>query len=221
MLAVERKSGKLLWSQKANFGFGNRGFVATKDRAISIDLLQTDAVEAFLDAGRKISKADPSVRAFDLRTGKEAWTMKADRLLKYLSYIPEEDILLVANRYGRHWSPEKGWFYPGLTAEQSKRKMDRPNGVFRGLRGSTGEKLWEISEQHYDGPFSVIGQLILNRYGTAFEPTSGELAERTSPLTGEKESFGFKKSGCAVLGGCENLVGWRTAYHDMRNGTTV
>ena len=221
MLALDRGSGKLLWSRKANFGFGNRGFVATGKCAISIDLLQTDATLAFIEEGREIPDARPSVRAFDLQTGEEIWKRETDRLLKYLSYIPADDILLVANRYGRHWSPEKGWYYPGLTAEQTRRKLDRPNGLFRGLRGSTGERLWEISERHYDGPFSVIGDVVLNRYGTAFEPASGRLAERTSPLTGQKESYGFKKSGCAVIGGCENIIGWRTAYHDVHTGTTV
>ncbi len=221
LFAVDRKTGKMLWSQAANFGFGNRGFVATKDRAISIDLLQTDAVEAYLEEGRLIPKADPSVRAFDLMTGKEVWTVKLDRLVKYLSYMPKQDVLLVSNRYGRHWSADKGWFHPEKPVGKSWTKKNYPNGVFRGFRATTGDKLWEISEQHYDGPFSVIGDLILNRYGTAFNPATGKLAERTSPLTGQRESFGFKKSGCAVLGGCETLVGWRTAYHDMRNGTTV
>ena len=221
MLAVDRESGELLWSQEANFGFGNRGFVATRDRAISIDLLQSDAVAAYIEEGRTIPDADPSLRAFDLKTGKQVWSKRLDRLVKYLSYREEDDMLLVSNRYGRHWSPEKGWFYPGLTKEQAKHKKERPNGVFRAFRARTGDQLWEISEQHYDGPFSVIGDLILNRYGTAFDPATGKLAERLSPLTGQAESFGFKKSGCAVLGGCENLVGWRTAYHDMSNGTTV
>ena len=67
----------------------------------------------------------------------------------------------------------------------------------------------------------MIGNHVLNRYGTAFDPATGKMAERQSPLTGQNETFGFKKSGCAVIGGCETLVGWRTAYHDMTTATST
>ncbi|MEM7391103.1 MAG: PQQ-binding-like beta-propeller repeat protein, partial [Verrucomicrobiota bacterium] len=221
LFALNRTSGELLWSKPARFSFSNRAFVAGNGRVFVTDLYQTDAVVAFLENGRRIPAADPMLRVFDLKTGEDVWTRKLDRLVKYISYIEKDDVLLVPNRYGRHWSREKGWFHPGLSALEARKKSNRPNGVFRGFRGRTGEPLWEIGERHYDGPFSVIGGLILNRYGTAFDPATGKMAERQSPLTGEAETFGFKKSGCAVLGGCETLVSWRTAYHDMTTATTT
>ena len=78
-----------------------------------------------------------------------------------------------------------------------------------------------MSEGHYDGPFTVTARHILNRYGTAFDPDTGLEATQLSPITGKEETLGFKKSGCAVLGACDTLVAWRTAYHDLRTRTST
>ena len=220
VFAVNRKTGELLWSQHANFGFNNRAFIAAGGRVYCTDLLQTDAVEGYLINGRKIPDVPASVRAFDLETGQPVWHKHLERLVKYLTYIEKDDILLVPNRYGRTWT-DKGWGRPGLSKRDTQKKSGRPNGVFRGFRGKTGEMLWEVNEMHYDGPFTVIGDRVLNRYGTAFDPQTGKLSMRQSPVTGQPESYGFKKSGCAVLGGCPNVVAWRTAYHDMSRGTST
>ncbi|MCG8585213.1 MAG: PQQ-binding-like beta-propeller repeat protein [Pirellulales bacterium] len=220
VFAVDRKSGTLLWSHRAKWGFNNRAFVATDSRVFCTDLLQNDAVEGFLEAGRKLPAADFALRAFDLKSGSEVWTKKLDNLIKYLTYVDKNDMLLVPNRYGRTWTG-KGWAWPGVPERETRRKSGRPNGTMWAYRGKTGELIWEVSEQHYDGPFSVFGEKILNRYGTSFDPKTGKLATRVSPLTGIEESYGFKKSGCAVLGGCDSIVAWRTAYHDMNTGTSV
>ena len=220
LMAVDCKSGKLLWSHAANLGFNNRAFALSDDRVFCTDLLQTDAAEGYVANGRKLPASPASLRAFDLQSGKEVWTKKLDRLVKYITYMEAGDRLLVPNRYGRQWTG-KGWGWPGLSERETRSKSGRPNGVFRAFQGKAGDLLWEVSEQHYDGPFSVIGDRILNRYGTAFEPDTGLLAKRVSPLTGVEESFGFKKSGCAVIGGCDSLVAWRTAYHDMTTGNSI
>ncbi len=220
VFAVDRETGKLIWSHAAHLAFNNRAFVAAGNRVFCTDLLQSDAATNYLDNGRKLPTADAALRAFDLKTGKEVWNEKLDRLVKYINYIETDDLLLVPNRYGREWTGE-GWGWPGLPERETRSKSGRPDGIFRAFRGETGELVWQISEQHYDGPYSVIGDRILNRYGTAFDPKTGKLATRVSPLTGEPESFGFKKSGCAVLGGCDTLVAWRTGYHDMRTGTST
>ncbi len=220
VFALNRKTGKLLWSAAANHGFNNRAFIAGNNRVFLTDLLQQDAFEGFSEAGRTISDAPKTVRAFDLDTGDEVWTFELKRLVKYLTYIEKDDVLLVPNRYGRVWTDD-GWGWPGLTRAQTAKKSGRPHGVFRAFRGKTGEKLWEVNEQHYDGPFTVIGDRVLNRYGTAFDPKTGRLAMKISPVTGEPESYGFRKSGCAVLGACETLLGWRTAYHDPATRSSV
>lgn len=218
LFAVNRSDGKVLWSQAANVGFNNRAFVAANGRVFCTDLLQTDAAKGFLEAGRKIP-AVASLRAFDLKSGNEVWTKPLKHLVKYINFNEETDTLFVPNRYGRSWTG-KGWGWPGLSERETRSKSGRPNGIFRAFRGQTGEQLWEVSDQHYDGPFTVLGDRILNRYGTAFDPNTGKLAMRVSPLTGAEESYGFKKSGCAVLGACDSLVAWRTAYHDMNTGTS-
>ena len=220
LFAVDRQTGKVIWSQRANFGFNNRAFVAANDRVFCTDLLQTRAVEGFLEAKRKLPNVPAAVRAFDLRSGKEVWKFELDNLVKYLTFSEKDDMLLVPNRYGRVWTG-KGWGWPGLSERETRSKSGRPNGIFRAFRGKTGELLWEISEQHYDGPFSVIGNQILNRYGTSFDPKTGKLAMRLSPVTGAEESYGFRKRGCAVLGGCDSIVAWRTAYHDMTTGAST
>ena len=220
VFGVDRRSGELLWSQPAAIAFNNRAFIATENRVFLSDMLQPDTIVNFKETGRKIPDAEPAIRAFDVETGKPVWHFQMKRLVKYLTYVAKEDILLVPNRYGRTLS-EDGWGWPGIPASVTRRKSGRPNGVFRGFRGQTGEKLWEVSERHYDGPFTVIGDRVLNRYGTAFDPKTGLQALRESTITGELETFGFRKSGCAVLGACESVVAWRTAYHDVQARTSV
>ena len=142
VFAVDRKTGKLVWSQKAHLGFNNRAFVAANDRVFCTDLLQTDAAEGYVDSGRKLPEVGASLRAFDLRSGKEVWTKPLKRLVKYISFVDDKDMLLVPNRYGRTWTG-KGWGWPGIPERDTKRKSGRPNGVFRAFRGKTGELIWE------------------------------------------------------------------------------
>lgn len=220
LLACDRTTGKLLWSQSAKHGFNNRAFVVTNNRVICSDLLQTDAAQGFIEAGRKASANHAAIRAFDLATGKEAWSHPTKLLIKYLSYDPATDTLYAPNRYGRTWT-ETGWGWPGLSERETRSKSGRPNGVFRAFEATGGKLRWEISEQHYDGPFTMIGGRLLNRYGTGFDPKTGKLDTRLSPITGLEESYGFHKQGCAVLGGCDSLVAWRTAYHDIETRTST
>ena len=214
VFALDRQTGDFLWGQAAHHGFSNRAFVVSGNRVFCTDLLQTDAYLGYLENGRKLAGRPFSLRAFDLRTGRPAWTKELNKLVKYITYDPRHDRLFVPNRYGMTWT-DKGWGWPGLPDSQTMKKSSRPNGTFMAFKGTSGEPLWQVSEQHYDGPFTVTGDIILNRYGTAFDPSTGHLAARISPLTGEAETYGLKKSGCAVLGACETMVAWRTAYHDL------
>lgn len=220
VFAVDRKSGKLLWSHAANHGFNNRAFVASKNRVFLTDLLQTNAYLNFKEKGRKLNDAPFALRAFDLQSGKPTWSKELKKLIKYISYDSRIDRLYVPNRYGRTWT-EEGWGWPGIDSSVTRKKSGRPNGVFRAFEGTSGKQLWEVSERHYDGPFTITANHLLNRYGSGFDPETGLEATRVSPITGQEETFGLKKSGCAVLGACDTLVAWRTAYHNLSTATST
>ena len=58
----------------------------------------------------------------------DIWTEKLDKLVKYISYIEKEDVVLVPNRYGRVWSTERGWYFADLTEALREGQLSRANG---------------------------------------------------------------------------------------------
>jgi len=213
LLALDRATGKLLWSRKAEWGFLNRGTALGKGTVFALDLLMEDVLGKLKAGGRALPAAGPAVRALDLATGRERWTFPLDVLVKTLHYSEERDLLVVACRHRTDW---KDGAWAGGTPE----KKGAP-GRMRGLRGADGQVLWEVSESPYAHPLVVVGDLLVDRWGNAFELLTGKRHRRPSALAGGDEEWSFPRGGCNHLVACPAMVTWRTAFYDLAGHSGV
>lgn len=214
LFAIDRETGKLLWSRKADWGFLNRGGVAIgSGKVFAIDLLLEGAYAKFKGSGRKSPETPPSLIALDLATGATAWKKPLEWRAKGILYSAERDIVVVPCRNKIRW--ENGVW---LNARKAK-AIDALNGNMRGIRGRDGELLWEVDDSPYNDPPFLLGDLLISRSGLSFDLLTGNRAKRTSPVTGEPEQWSFAKAGCNHLIGCDSLVTWRTGFYDLSGGT--
>ena len=210
LLAIDRDTGKLLWSRKADWGFLNRGGVALGGgKVYCIDLLLEIASAKFKEGGRVFPQTPPMLYALDLETGAVAWQKPLEWRSKGVVYAADRDMLIVPCRNNVQWK-DGGWF----NAKKAK-AVDGLKGNMRAFRGSDGTLLWEVNDDSYEDPPVVLGDLLITRDGRSFELATGKRAERTSPLTGLPEQWSFRKTGCNHLIGCDNLLTWRTGFFDL------
>ena len=212
LLASDRKTGRLKWSRKADWGFLNRGVAVGKAMVFALDLVMEEVLTKLKRAGRSMPTASPTVLALDLDTGAERWKYALDVLVKTLHYSRERDILVVACRHRIDWK-DQAW----VLAEKKKNGA----GKMRGLRGEDGRVLWEVSEMPYAHPLIIIGDLLIDRWGNPFELLTGKRHQRPSALFGGTEEWSFPRGGCNHLIACEAMVTWRTAFYDLAGHTGV
>ncbi len=212
LLAADRRTGKLLWSRRAAWGFLNRGVAVGNETVFALDLLTEGVLEKFKAAGRNLPGEPPKLHALDLKTGRPRWEFPLDVFVKTLHYSIERDLLVVASRHGVAWK-EGGWSGGGL-------KKTR-NGRMRGLGGADGKVLWDVEESPYADPLIVAGDLLIDRWGNAFDLRTGRRHRRVSPLTGAEEEWSFSRGGCNHLVAGRWLVTWRTAFYDLERHSGV
>jgi outer membrane protein assembly factor BamB len=210
LLAIDRDTGRLLWSRKAAWGFLNRGGAALGGgKVYCIDLLLENAITAFKEAGRAFPQTPPMLCALDLETGAVVWEKPLEWRAKGVVYAADRDILVVPCRNKVQW--KDGAWFNGKKAKLA----DGLKGNMRAFRGGDGSLLWEVDDASYEDPPFVLGDLLITRDGRSFELGTGKRAARTSPLTGLPEQWSFQKAGCNHLIGCDNLITWRTGFFDL------
>jgi hypothetical protein len=206
LFAVDRRSGKLSWTRKASWGFLNRGVAVGKGTVFALDLLMDDVLKKLRAAGRALPEAPPKLHALDLESGRERWDFTLDVLVKTLHYSLERDLLVVACRHLVEWK-EGAWTGGSLKKSAS--------GKMRGFRGADGKVLWEVAEAPYAHPHIVLGDLLIDRWGNAFDLLTGKRHRRESILAEGGEEWSFPRGGCNHLVAGESLVTWRTAFYDL------
>ncbi|SVD78442.1 uncharacterized protein METZ01_LOCUS431296, partial [marine metagenome] len=158
--------------------------------------------------------------ALDLRTGKEAWTFDLDVLSRNIAYSTEKDLLLVPCRNLVVWENNQ-WVNKSMDVRRGKTNKNAP-GRMRAFKGSDGSIVWQVDTHPYHRPHVIHGDLLIDRSGYTYNLTDGKRALRKSPVTGQMETWSFRKGGCNHLIASENLVTWRTGYYDLekQSGTT-
>jgi outer membrane protein assembly factor BamB len=216
LLAIDRNTGKLAWSRHAAWGFLNRGGVAIGGGHVyCVDVLLKTAYDKFKEAGRKFSATPPTLYALDLQSGAVKWSRPLDVLVKNIVYSVPRDILVVPCRNLIEWK-DGGW-----VAAKGSKSFRATAGNMRGLRGADGQLLWEVAEAPYFDPHVLLDDLIIDRDGITYDLKTGKRAERVSPLTGQLETWSFKKAGCNHLIACDGMVTWRCAFFDLAGGSGV
>lgn len=219
LIAVDRQSGKLLWSREADWGFLNRsGICVGGGNVYCVDLITEKIYDKYQDAGRKFPDVPPTLHAFDLATGNDVWQFPLDVYVQNIAYSESKDLLLAPCRNLKEWRDGK-WVDLSIDIRRGKRDKNAA-GKWRALRGKTGQVVWEEADAAYHSPHIVLGDLIIDRSGYSYDLNTGKRHLRTLE-NGEQEEWNFKKGGCNHLIACENLVTWRCAYYDLVNHESV
>lgn len=220
LVAVNRHTGKCLWSQQADWGYINRsGFAIGGGHVYAVDLLTSKIMKKFQEAGRKLPSTPPTVYAFDLKTGKKVWHYPLDVYAQNLVYSAKRDMLILPCRNLMEWD-KGGWQDRSIDVRRGKRNKNAP-GKMRAFQGRDGKVIWEVTEAAYHTPQILLNDMIIDRWGFTYNLSTGKRHERISPVTGESEIWSFRKSGCNHLVACENLVTWRCAVYDLANQSGV
>jgi outer membrane protein assembly factor BamB len=214
LIAIDRRTGKLAWSRRANWGFLNRSGISTGGgKVFCVDLI-TDGVHAkWKEARREFPASSPTLYALDMKTGEEAWSFPLDVYVQNIVYSEPRDVLIAPCRNLKEWRDGK-WVDLSIDIRRGNRDKNAA-GKWRALRGKDGSVVWEMAEAAYHSPHIVLGDLIIDRSGVSYDLTTGRRHLRVSSSTGKQEEWSFKKAGCNHLIACENLVTWRCAYYDL------
>ena len=205
LIALDRRSGAVLWQIKADSSFS---FVAIGNEKIFCwDGSQLDL--AALKATRRGGPSPPIpgrlLRAFDARNGKELWRTKTDSVVDWLCYSEEFDVLVASTKKRIH-------AYRGRDGHELWHRFSEGIG-FRGHPGRVWQKVilwhdWMIDQR---GP------------GLAYDLRTGKQVERPHPVTFKPVPWEFIRHGhhCNHAIGSENFLTFRAGNATFVDLTTL
>jgi len=200
LTAMDRHTGRVLWSRDAEQAFWHNGIALGGGKVFCIDRLPASVEDRLRRRGEE-PQTQPQLLALDLRTGDLAWSDVDAVFGTWLSYQPERGVLLEAGSRGRDRSLE----------EIGDRMALR--------QGADGRLLWR-REVGYAGPCMLRGDTIVAQ-GQLFDLATGEPRLRRHPLTDELVPFTFERQhGCNSAIGAQNLLTFRSAaagFFDLAN----
>jgi outer membrane protein assembly factor BamB len=195
LVALDRHTGRLLWSVTSSSGFRHNAIAMGGGRLYAVDRLSGPQIDRLKRRGEKPSQK-PRLVAFDLATGKELWSTEWDVFGTWLSYSEPHDILVEAGRFARDTI------------------LDEPRGM-RAYRAATGGVLWS---KDYVGPAMIHGDTVLAA-DKACDLRTGELRARAHPVTGETVAWTWTRNyGCNTPAASEHLLTFRSGaagYFDL------
>ena len=191
---------KALWTRQAEANFRHNAIVAGDGKVFCIDGLSEARLRILRFRGLQ-AKAEPTLYALDARTGQVLWKTGEDVKGTWLGYSEKHDVLLVAGSRGRD------------------RALDESKGGLAAYRGADGKRLWRSNEE-YEGPCMIHGERVITQ-SKAFNLLTGELKQRTHPLTGETVPWRYHRNyGCNTAIASRNLILFRSAaagYYDLEH----
>jgi outer membrane protein assembly factor BamB len=195
LFILDRHTGRLLWSIKAEKDFRHNAVCAGGGRLFLVDL------DSALSPIRRFTKTvvPPSgiLRVFSLANGRELWRTEQDVFGTYLSYSAEHDVLMESGRKGRDTL------------------KDEPTGM-RAYQASTGKVLW------YDdkavGLAMIRGRTVMKE-SSAVDLITGATFLQQDPITGRYAEWTWKRLyGCNTPVVSQNLITFRSGaagYYDL------
>lgn len=199
LLALDRHTGKVLWSATAQSGgFRHNAICIGGGRVYCIDRLSGAQVSRLKRRGEE-SPHKPRLLALDLQTGQPLWSTEENVFGTWLSYSAERDVLVEAGRSARDTL------------------LDEPKGM-RAYAAAEGRVLWD--NKSHSGPAMLHGEQILMA-GTACDLMSGAATLRDDPLTGERVPWVWSRNyGCNTPAASQHLLTFRSGaagYFDFCN----
>lgn len=214
--AVNRRSGKLVWSRKAVNAFNNRAIAIGNGRVMCTDTLTPEVWSALEGRGRKPQPARPMVMAFDVKSGKSIWSNPLDIVATKISYSVDRDLLILPSRSPLVWKGDK-WTSTAPPGADPKQKDTKTPGVMIAIRGADGKQAWRVGQFQYAEPVMIRGDTIVTRKGLTFRLQDGKPHRRPSALIGQNEGWSCPKGGCNYIVGGTYLMTSRTRYYDAEH----
>jgi outer membrane protein assembly factor BamB len=207
ILALDRHSGAVLWTKQSSYSFP---FVTLGNgRVFLFEGLMEDLYNNRKREGQ-VPEAIPvrNLMALDIRTGKELWTGETDRVVTWLAYSEDTDVLVASNKRGL-----ESWHGTG------GKKLWTKQAEGLGFLGHP-ENLWDKVVLWKDRVIDQRGP------GRSYYLLTGEPVLRKHPLTGKEVQWQFTKNGhhCGYAVACENLMTFRAGsagFLDLETGGTT
>ncbi|MFP4620930.1 MAG: PQQ-binding-like beta-propeller repeat protein [Bacteroidales bacterium] len=203
LLIMDRHSGEVLWTKRAEQGFRHNAIVADEDRVFMVDGLSEEVVDMLRRRGEPVTNS--RLLACDLETGSEAWSVNKGVFGTWLGLYEDKGILLQGGRHG------------------ARRPLpDEPDNRLRAHNSLNGELLWEANKE-YTGPLGLHPDMIIpgDPEEPAFDPETGEVIFRDHPITEDAYRWEWHKTyGCGTMNACRNLIAFRSGsagYYDLLN----
>jgi outer membrane protein assembly factor BamB len=206
ILALDRWTGQVVWAREAQYA---APLVALGDDTL---FYFDGRMHGFYDAwGRKgeVPEAEPAryLVALDAATGNQKWLNTIDRVVTWLSYSKEHELLIASNKAGMD-------AVSGTTGETYWTKDNEAPGF-----GGHPENVWDkvILRDNW-----VIDQ---RGPGLAYDIHSGEPITRSHPVSGEPVPWEFTKTGhhCNYAISSPHLLTFRAGtagFFDIESGGT-
>jgi len=209
LVALDRHSGKVLWTHDAVIGFRHNAIASADNRVFVNDLLTEEAVGMARRRGVALAEK-PRMSALNLQTGEVLWSIESDVFGTFLSHSAEHDILI-----------------EGGSRDTRRVLKDEPSSLLIARRGADGTVIWQ-RDGSYQGPLVIHGASLLSgRPGPAICLLTGTNKTRQHPLTNQETEWSYWKAyGCGMANASEHLLlfrsgsaGFADLEHDGGTGT--
>lgn len=208
LMALNPRTGRVLWQVEARHSFPHNGIVAGNGRVYCLDRLPQSVADKWKRRGRA-TPADYRLLALDARTGRLLWQTTSNVFGTWLSYSESRDVLLQAG------------------ASASDRLKDEAEQGMIAYRGADGAVRWRNLALKYTGPCILHHDTILTT-PTSFKTNAGafNLLDGTprlvdNPLTGQPEPMRvYRTYGCNYPIASEYLMTFRSGaagFYDLES----
>ncbi len=202
LVTMDRHTGKILWTRKAEYSFRHNAIALTDDKVFCIDGMSETKIAYLKRRGLRPDKGR-TLYALDVRTGKPLWKTNEGVFGTWLSYSAEYDVLLEAS------------------SRSGDRAADEPDRGMTAYRASDGEGLWRTNES-YKGPPILYHDWVITQTGggsasasdeaKVFNLLDGKTVMGEHPMTGEVIPWNWIRfKGCNTAIASEHLLTFRSA----------
>ncbi len=199
LVALDRHSGRVLWSRPARQAFRHNAIAAGGGMVFCVDAI-TPTNRSLLQRRGEEPATPPELLALDAHSGAVVWQTTNTISATWLGYSTERDVLLVGG------SPARD------------RAADESRAGLSAYRGRDGQLIWHTDAGYRGTP--ILHSAAIYTDGLAFDWDTGRRVQRRNPITGATTNWSFARGyGCNTPIGSEHMLLFRSAaagFYDLR-----